>query len=94
MKSKLYRDKTWLVKEYVNNKRSTVDLGQECGVAAWTINTWLKKHNIEVRDSNEPLYQKRRKFKRTYDVSREYFEQEYLTRKKTLNQIASELGCR
>lgn len=48
-----YRDSDWLEEQYVDQKRSTPDIADECGVSTQTICRWLGEHNIETRDRSE-----------------------------------------
>ena len=45
----LYRDKEWLVENYVNQGKTMVELSSMFGVPPMTIHLWLKKHNIPSR---------------------------------------------
>lgn len=46
---KLYRDRTWLEWEYVEEGRSMADIGRQFGISAAAINQWLNKFNIPTR---------------------------------------------
>lgn len=59
---------------------------------------WLDKFEIPRRDMNHPIYQAKRaklahENRKYRGITKEFLEQEYLTGRKTLNQIASEYGC-
>ena len=44
--------KTFLLEEYLNNKKSTIEIGEELGVSSTTIKNYLKKFNIPVRSNS------------------------------------------
>ena len=44
-----YREKKWLVTEYVKGKRSMQSIATQCGVSPMTIWLWLDKHSIPKR---------------------------------------------
>ena len=44
-----YRDKKWLVGEYVKGKRSMQSIATQCGVSPMTVWLWLDKHDIPKR---------------------------------------------
>ena len=46
---KLYRERSWLVEEYVTNARTLVDISTQCQVSHMTIHQWLDKHEIPTR---------------------------------------------
>jgi transposase-like protein len=46
-------DEGWLREQYVENKRSTVDIASEVGVHNAVVGKWLKRHSIEVRSMAE-----------------------------------------
>lgn len=50
---KKYKNKEWLGKEYLENKRSMREIGEKCGVSAATIKYWMVKNKIPVRTSAE-----------------------------------------
>jgi len=49
MPEKKYRDESWLHEQYVNRGRTMVDIGNEFGITAMSIQNWLDKHNIPTR---------------------------------------------
>ena len=44
-----YRNAGWLREQYMDKGLSTTKIGSICGVAARTISTWLKRHDIPRR---------------------------------------------
>lgn len=95
---KFFHDKKWLVEEYLHKKRSTVDIGKEISCSCQVINHWCRKFGIKLRDSRSSE-QLRRMLKKSvqlttkYHITKDYLEKEYLTARKTINQIATEFGC-
>ena len=49
----IYRDKDWLKEQYIDLKRSGLDIAGECGVCKRTIYLWLEKYGIERRKCYE-----------------------------------------
>ncbi len=61
-KTKLLKNKKWLLFEYINNKKSAVTIGKELMVSNKIVYYWLKKHEIKIRDRkgrNNPFFGKR-----------------------------------
>lgn len=50
-----YIEKEYLLKEYVDNKRSASNIGKEFGLKGSSILYHLKKHNIKTRNSEESV---------------------------------------
>lgn len=46
---KSYRDRDWLVTNYINNNRTMNDIATSCGVTPATINQWLVRFEIPTR---------------------------------------------
>jgi len=49
--SRPWRDEQYLHEQYVENKKSTLKLADECGCTHRTIRIWLDKYGIETRPS-------------------------------------------
>jgi len=49
----LYRDKEWLLNNYVNKKKKISALARECNVDQGTINTWIHKFKIPLNKVDE-----------------------------------------
>lgn len=47
------KDKDWLYKKYVIERKSSVEISQKLGCVYSTVISWLRKHNIEIRDDSE-----------------------------------------
>lgn len=48
-----FRDKDWLMEEYVTKQRSTMEIANEFGVTDGAILFWLRKHNIPRRNVSQ-----------------------------------------
>lgn len=48
-------DKEWLIEEYVNKRRSTIDIAQELQCGYNTINRRLREYGIVVRDNSKSV---------------------------------------
>lgn len=91
------KDKDWLYNRYWNEDQSVVQIGAELGVTSSAIQYWMNKWGIPFRGANHPMYQERRKVtsfeNRKYKhLTREYLQEHYDNKHKTLNQIAAEFG--
>ena len=51
--SENYNNKNWLQKKYLEEKLSTIQIGELCGVTFSTIHKWMIKHNISRRSFSE-----------------------------------------
>lgn len=51
--TKKLHDKKWLKNEYINQRRSSVDIAKELGCDYSTVIRWLRKYKIKVRDESE-----------------------------------------
>lgn len=52
---KKYKEKNWLYTQYVDNKKSTVQISEICNVSPGTISYWLEKFEINSRNLSESL---------------------------------------
>lgn len=50
---KYYRDKNWLENQYINLEKTMRQIAGLCNCWPSTINTWLKKFNIETRKNSD-----------------------------------------
>ena len=48
-----YKDKNYLIQEYVEKKKSTCQIAEDCKVNAVTIFNWLRKYSIPTRPQKE-----------------------------------------
>jgi len=47
--NKWYRNKAWLIDNYINKNRTMADIAEKANVTPATINQWLVKHEIPTR---------------------------------------------
>lgn len=53
MEKKLYQNKNWLTREYLENQRSPREIAEEFGITISAIRFYLKLHNIPIRNKKE-----------------------------------------
>lgn len=81
---KKYHGKAWLRQEYVEKKRTTTELANECGVTSTTICDWLDRHDIERRSHREA-----QEPDSDYTDS-DWLKSEYVDKRKSMHKIANE----
>jgi IS30 family transposase len=91
-----YRNAGWLREQYMDKGLSTTKIGSICGVAARTISTWLKRHDIPARPSlaaasklpieEHPLY------KGGKHTDADWLREKYLSERLSIQAIADEAG--
>lgn len=77
--------KEFLLKEYIEHKKTCQQTGKLIGCSKSTISKNLKKYNISSRPLKEA--------KRQYNISKSFLFEEYLKNKKSTSQIAKILKC-
>ena len=50
---KLYSNKKWLKKQYIDMEQSTTQIAKKLNVGIGTINIWIKKYGIKIRSLSE-----------------------------------------
>jgi len=91
MKCKYILTKKFLIKEYIKNKKSTVQIANEVGCSQPSIYNTLIGFGINPRKLSES---QKEKFSKYDDVlTKELLYKEYITNKKSMLQIAKELKC-
>lgn len=88
-----YQDESWLRTEYVNKKRSTVEIAEDIGVSASTVSRWLGNFGINTRASTtegSSGVQVERKIEFLKDES--WLREQYGEHNRSKESIASELG--
>lgn len=85
-------DATWLYDQYVNKKKSCVDIGNELGCSDITINNYLKLANIQIRNTLENVYRNTPEILEKLN-DKDWLYDQYVNRKKTCNNISMELGA-
>ena len=94
MNKKLYRNKDWLEKQYLDNQLSSIQIAKLCDCVGITIRRWLKKLNISIRSSGESNHLKciKRIDNNNY-CNKNWLNQKYWKEKLSLNQIAEICNC-
>jgi len=91
MKYKNILTKRFLYREYIINKKSTIQIAKEVGCGDCTVGIYLKTNNIKIRTV---LKTQKIKFTKYIKVlTREFLTREYLINKKTYQQIADNIKC-
>ncbi len=98
-----YKDKEWLEKEYVDNRRSMKDIADELQVSAMTVRKYIMKFEFKVRSKGEQrsLFYTSNKEKNDVKLTRysnlpknillkdkKWLEKEYILKNKSLREIA------
>lgn len=87
MGKRKYHDKEWLRVEYVEKRRSTTDMAEECNVAPQTIRRWLEKNDIDRRGQSQAQISDVKKFH-----DKEWLREQYLDNNRSMRDIAQECG--
>lgn len=82
--------KQFLYKEYIINKKSTIQIAKEVGCTPQTVLNYLKIFNIESRTSTETRLGKTR-FGNI--LTKAFLVKEYIINKRTIVSIALQIGC-
>ena len=90
--------KQQLYKAYITDEKSTPQIAREIGCSKTCVADWLKRYEIPIRDKFDPLCRKQMslnciKLRTQFNLSKELIGREFVQNKKTINQIASEIGC-
>ena len=90
--------KQQLHKKYIIDQKSTPQIAREIGCSAVNVNYWLKKYGIPIRDKFDSICRKQMslnciKLRTKFEISKKLIEREFIHNRKTINQIASEIGC-
>jgi len=96
MPAKINIDKDFLYKEYIVNKKSSIDIAEKIGCAKRTILLSLREHNIPIRTIKEALHVSTKILsERKYlnILTKDFLEKEYLENKKTMFEIGEIVGC-
>ena len=87
----ILNDRNWLYNQYIIQNKSTHQLGEELKCSCSTINNYIKKHNIRIKNGGES----RGISTNSLDMLNNYdwLYDQYVTMKKGTVQIGKELGC-
>lgn len=84
---KKYSDKKWLYDQYMNKKKSTIEIASMMDCDPQTISNWLKKFNTPRRTISEAN-------KSNKMVNRESLKELYVDNKMSFREIAEKLNCK
>ena len=77
--------KKFLKKEYLKNKKPTLKIAKKLNISDTIVNRYLKKYNIKLRPNHAPCI---------FKFTKNYLIKQYTIRKKSINQIAKQIGCK
>lgn len=80
--------KKFLYREYIINKKSTLQIAKIAKCCVTTIADDLRKYDIDMRTIGEANELKWSKI-----LTKKFLHQEYITKKKSMTKIAKEVGC-
>ena len=89
--AKRYRDKTWLKKMYVDEKKTLADIADICGVSGSTISKWRDKHDLPKRSRSESLRRAHGTQGGKYN-DKQWLQQEYIEKERSAIDISEECG--
>ena len=85
----LYRNKDWLYEHYIVKKMTSREIAEKVDVHYGTINKWLRKLNIPVRDISSCQQPKK---KLNLLQSEDWLQNEYVKGRKSIKEIARNLN--
>jgi len=80
-------DPEWLREQYVERRQSGSEIAEECDCSPSTVNEWLHKHGIKVRDGGGTKLPDQR----LTDAA--WLRKQYVEKKQSTSEIASECDC-
>lgn len=87
MARKKYKDKEWLRTQYVDNRRTSREIGNDCDVSNVTILRWMDKFGIEKRDQSQAQIREKKPFH-----NESWLRTQYLDEGRSMRDIADECG--
>lgn len=87
MANEPYHREEWLREQYIEERRTTSEIAEECGVSTTTITTWMDKHGIERRSRSEAQINEKKKVH-----NEEWLREQYLEEKRSMRDIGEEVG--
>lgn len=82
-----YHREEWLREQYIEERRTTVDIAEECGVSTTTITTWMDRHGIDRRSRSEAQIDEKKKVH-----NEEWLREQYLEEKRSMRDIGGEVN--
>jgi transposase-like protein len=82
------RDEDWLREQYIEREKTSLEIADELEIDSKTVRNWMGKHGIEMRSQSDAQTDGN-----TTPLKDEaWLREQYLTRKRSLGEIADELG--
>ncbi len=88
---KLYQNKDFLYEQYINQKKSTIEIAEFCNCSDVSIQNWLRKFEIEIRNNSEAQLIKNSNAK--YKI-RDFLYEQYIIQQKSTIEIAKECNVK
>jgi hypothetical protein len=88
-RNKSCQNKDWLFDQYITQGKSSGKIAEEIGCGASTIQHWLRRHEIPIRDCSSS------KLKLSSQIleNKDWLYDQYIVQKKSATKIAKEIGC-
>jgi hypothetical protein len=83
------QNKEWLYDQYITQGKTTYEISQELSCGASTVQHWLRRHEIPIRDCSSCHLESSAQLLGNEDWLRD----QYLVQIKSASKIASEIGC-
>lgn len=84
MPDKAYHNEAWLREQYVDKRRTTTDMAEECDVTPTAISDWLARHGIETRNQQDA-----QKPDKPY-ADADWLREEYVEKRRSMKDIGEE----
>jgi len=93
-KYKELNDKEWLLQKYLQEKKSCEDIAEEIGCFATSVQSYLHKYNIPLRQNGE--WQQYHTYTSRYENlnDKNWLYQKYIIEKKSIREISKLCGCK
>ena len=85
------KDKEWIYYQYIIMKKTPNQIGKEIGCSSPTVNKYIKKHDIPIRNGSDAHITSKELLDNLNN--KEWLYYQYITLKKSGVQLSEELGC-
>lgn len=87
--NKSCQNKDWLYDQYVTQGKSSGKIAKEIGCGSSTVQHWLRRHEIPIRDCSSS------KLKLSSQIleNKDWLYDQYIVQKKSASKISKEIGC-
>lgn len=89
--NKYCKNKEWLYDQYINQGKSSGEIAEELGCGASTVQHWLRRHEISIRDSSSCHMEST--LAQQCLSNEEWLRDQYLVQMKSATKISEELSC-